>query len=107
MCVNRHALHCYCLHLTLEILKKQNKVQNIHLATAKTSQGDNFYPPTHLKRHFDVLRGNLNMDAAAYKHRHFENTKLLAGNDYVIDIFTSEDMENILLYIFSILLSTI
>ena len=36
-----------------------------------------------------------------------QNTKLLAGNDHVIDIFTSEDMENILLYIFSILLSTI
>ena len=34
-------------------------------------------------------------------------TKLLAGNDHVIDIFTSEDMENILLCIFSILLSTI
>ena len=31
----------------------------------------------------------------SYKHRHFENTKLLAGNDHVIDIFTSEDMENI------------
>ena len=42
----------------------------------------------------------------SYKHRHFENTKLLAGNDHVIDIFTSEDMENILLCIFSILLST-
>ena len=28
-------------------------------------------------------------------------------NDQVIDIFTSEDMENILLYIFSILLSTL
>ncbi len=34
-------------------------------------------------------------------------TKLLAGNDHVIDIFTNEDMENILLCIFSILLSTI
>ena len=34
-------------------------------------------------------------------------TKLLAGNDHVIDIFTSEDMENISLCIFSILLSTI
>ncbi len=33
-------------------------------------------------------------------------TKLLAGNDHVIDIFTSEDMENISLCIFSILLST-
>ena len=44
--------------------KKRNKVPNTHLATAKTSQRDNFYPPTHLKRHFDVLRGNLNMDAA-------------------------------------------
>ena len=31
----------------------------------------------------------------SYKHRLFENTKLLAGNDHVIDIFTSEDMENI------------
>ena len=30
--------------------------------------------------------------------RHFENIKLLAGNVHVIDIFTSEDMENILLY---------
>ena len=28
--------------------------------------------------------------------------KLLTGNDQVIDIFTSEDMENILLCIFSI-----
>ncbi len=34
-------------------------------------------------------------------------TKLLAGNDHVIDMFTSEDMENISLCIFSILLSTI
>ena len=34
-------------------------------------------------------------------------TKLLAGNDHVIDIFTGEDMENISLCIFSILLSTI
>ncbi len=34
-------------------------------------------------------------------------TKLLAGNDHVIDIFTSEDVENISLCIFSILLSTI
>ena len=34
-------------------------------------------------------------------------TKLLAANDHVIDIFTSEDMENISLCIFSILLSTI
>ena len=43
----------------------------------------------------------------SYKHRYFENTKLLAGNDHVIDIFTSEDMENILQCIFSMLLSTI
>ncbi len=34
-------------------------------------------------------------------------TKLLAGNNHAIDIFTSEDMENISLCIFSILLSTI
>ncbi len=34
-------------------------------------------------------------------------TKLLAGNDHVIDIFTSEDMENISLCIFIILLSTL
>ncbi len=38
-------------------------------------------------------------------------TKLLAGNDHVIHIYvhicTSEDMENISLCIFSILLSTI
>ena len=34
-------------------------------------------------------------------------TKLLAGNDHVIDIFTSEDMENISLSIFSSLLTTI
>ena len=36
-------------------------------------------------------------------------TKLLTGNDHVIDIFTSEDMENqnISLCVFSILLSTI
>ena len=34
-------------------------------------------------------------------------TKLLAGNDNVIDIFTREDMENISLCIFSILLSTL
>ncbi len=33
-------------------------------------------------------------------------TKLLARNDHVIDIFTSEDMENISLCIFSMLLST-
>ena len=33
--------------------------------------------------------------------------KLLAGNDHVIDIFTSENMENILRCIFSTLLSTI
>ena len=30
----------------------------------------------------------------------------LAGNDHMIDIFTSADKENILLCIFSILLST-
>ena len=37
------------------------------------------------------------MVRCCYKHRHFENTKLLAGNhDHVIDIFTSENMENIL-----------
>ncbi len=34
-------------------------------------------------------------------------TKLLTGNDNVIDIFTSEDMENISLCIFSNLLSTL
>ncbi len=34
-------------------------------------------------------------------------TKSSAGNDHVIDTFTSEDMENISLCIFSILLSTI
>ena len=34
-------------------------------------------------------------------------TKLLARNDHVIDIFTSKEMENISLCIFSILLSTI
>ena len=34
-------------------------------------------------------------------------TKLLAGNNHVIDIFTSEDMDNISLCVFSILLSTI
>ena len=33
------------------------------------------------------------------KCRHFENTQLLAGNDHVIDMFTSEDMENISLCI--------
>ena len=44
------------------------------------------------------------MVRCSYKHRHFENTKLLAGNDHVIDIFTRKDMENILLCIFSILL---
>ena len=37
----------------------------------------------------------------SYKHRHFENTKLLAGS------VTSEDMENIVFCIFSISLSTI
>jgi hypothetical protein len=31
----------------------------------------------------------------------------LAGNDHVIDIFTTEDMENILLYIFQYLTVTI
>ena len=36
-----------------------------------------------------------------------ENTKLLVGNDHVIDVFTSEDIENISLRVFSILLSTI
>ena len=41
----------------------------------------------------------------SYKHRHFENTKLLAENDYVIDIFTGH--KNILLCTFSILVSTI
>ena len=29
------------------------------------------------------------------KRRHFENAKLLAGNDHVIDNFASKDMENI------------
>ena len=41
------------------------------------------------------------------KHRHFENTKLLAGNDHVIDIFNAKDMQNISVFIFSILLYTI
>ena len=35
-----------------------------------------------------------------YKRGHFKNTKLLAGNDHVIDIFTSKNMENILPRIF-------
>ena len=39
--------------------------------------------------------------------RHFENTTFLAGNDHVSNIITSEDMKNISLCIFSILLSTI
>ncbi len=39
--------------------------------------------------------------------RLLQKSPLLAGNDHVIDIFTSEDMENISLCIFSILLSTI
>ena len=30
------------------------------------------------------------MIRCSYKHRHFKNTKLLAGNDHMIDIFTSE-----------------
>ena len=30
----------------------------------------------------------------SYKHRNFENTKLFAGNYHVINIFTSEDLEN-------------
>ena len=30
-----------------------------------------------------------------HKRRHFENAKLLAGNDHVFDIFASEDMDNI------------
>ena len=37
------------------------------------------------------------MGRCSYEHRHFKNTELLAGIDHVIDIFTSEDMENILL----------
>ena len=45
-------------------VKKQNTEQNIHLAHGKTSEGDNFYPLTHLKSHFDVLRGILNKDVA-------------------------------------------
>ncbi len=49
---------------------------------------------------------------SSYKSRHFENKIIrviteIIGNDHVIDIFTSEDMENISLCIFSILLSTI
>ena len=36
----------------------------------------------------------------------FWKHKLLAGNDHVIDIFTSEDSENISLCIFNVLLST-
>ena len=41
-----------------------------------------------------------------YGHRILQTSKLLAGNDHVIDIFTSEDIEKISLYIFTILLST-
>ena len=37
----------------------------------------------------------------------FWKHKIIGGNDHVIDIFASEDMENILLCISSILLSTI
>ena len=39
------------------------------------------------------------------KHRHLEN-KFLAGNDFMIDIFTSEDMEDVSLFIFRYLLHT-
>jgi hypothetical protein len=39
-------------------------LENIHIATVKTSQHYSFNPPTHPKRQFDVLRGNLNMDVA-------------------------------------------
>ena len=43
------------------------------------------------------------MVRCSYRHRHyFENTKSLAGNDHAIDIFTSEDMENILPYYYII-----
>ena len=34
----------------------------------------------------------------SYKRRHFQNTKLLVGNDHVIDIFTSEDTEIVTRY---------
>ena len=43
------------------------------------------------------------MVRCSYRHRHyFENTKSLAGNDRAFDIFTSEDMENILPYYYII-----
>ena len=48
-----------------------------------------------------------NWFAALTNIHHFESTNLFVGNDQVIDIFTSEGMENILLCIFSFLLSTI
>ena len=47
------------------------------------------------------------LNRCTYKHRHFENKKLLAGNDHVIDIFANGDVENIPLCIFSISLSAI
>ena len=39
----------------------------------------------------------------SHKHCYCKNTKLLMANDHAIDIFCCEDMENVLLYIFSIL----
>ena len=47
------------------------------------------------------------LENVAFRKVTIFKTKLLAGNDHVIGIFTSEDMEKISRCIFSILLSTI
>ena len=44
---------------------------------------------------FFYLWTNIKFCSRLYKRRHFKNTNLLAGNNHVINIFTSEDMGNI------------
>ena len=62
MCVNRHAFHCYYIVYILPWKSKKNKTKYkiFILPRRKRHKGIIFtHPPTHLKRHFDVLRGNL------------------------------------------------
>ncbi len=70
------------------------------------------YDPTKVFWVIEMLKGYVAITYAAITYVALTKvailqTKLSAGNDHVIDIFTSEDMENISLCIFSILLSTI
>ena len=51
--------YIFILHSKCKKTKHRTKYSSCH---GKTSERDNFYPLTHLKRHFDFLRSILNKD---------------------------------------------